>query len=47
MRNSYYQMLFILKYKEVNNFYFSTLVSELYTILVTINKNQNKGYLSS
>jgi len=46
-RHNYYQILFILKNKKVNNFYFSTLVSELYTLLVTINKNQNKGYFSS
>jgi len=32
---------------KVNNFYFSKLLSELYTLLVTVNKNQNKGYFSS
>jgi len=47
MRNNYYQILFILKNMEVNNFYFSKLSSELYTILVTVNKNQNKRYFSS
>jgi len=46
-RNNYYQILFILKNMKVNNFYFSKLVSELYTLLVNINKNQNKGHFSS
>jgi hypothetical protein len=46
-RNNYYQILLILKNMEVNNFYFSKLVSELYTFHITINKNQNKGYFSS
>jgi hypothetical protein len=46
MRNSYYQILFILKSMKVNNLYFSKLVSEIYTLLVTFNKNQNKVFFS-
>jgi len=47
MRNNYNQILFILKNMKVNNFYFSKLLSELYALLVTVNKNQNKAYFSS
>jgi hypothetical protein len=46
-RNNCYQTFFILKIMKANNLYFSKVVLELYKLLVTINKNQNKGYFPS